>query len=284
MSPRLADNPTAILSILRAQVISNTPSQDTVLLRQGNKQVSALAEIRQRLGWRLDRWAIFLWCYRRLCRFFSLREANRHHLMYYSAAIRALLIRLGECLVEQGLLRQRDDIFFLTIADRTDLMNGNTQDWNAVIAARRAEREQRIAITVPDTVRDWTAVRHQTVTQDHAGEACALSGMPISIGTVTGSVRLIRSAADWSKVMPGEILVVPVIDPGLAPLFGLAGGLIAEMGGTLSHGAIIAREYGLPAIANVESAMVRLSDGVPVTLDAGSGTIRIGPSQSVTSI
>ena len=284
MSPRLADNPTAILSILRAQVISNTPSQDTVLLRQGNRQVSALAEIRQRLGWRLDRWAIFLWCYRRLCRFFSLREANRHHLMYYSAAIRALLIRLGECLVEQGLLRQIDDIFFLTIADRTDLMNGNTQDWNAVIAARRAEREQRIAIKVPDTVRDWTAVRHQTVTQDHAGETCALSGMPISIGTVTGSVRLIRSAADWSKVMPGEILVVPVIDPGLAPLFGLAGGLIAEMGGTLSHGAIIAREYGLPAIANVESAMVRLSDGVPVTLDAGSGTIRIGPSQSVTSI
>ena len=204
--------------------------------------------------------------------------------MYYSAAIRALLIRLGECLVEQGLLRQIDDIFFLTIADRTDLMNGNTQDWNAVIAARRAEREQRIAIKVPDTVRDWTAVRHQTVTQDHAGEACALSGMPISIGTVTGSVRLIRSAADWSKVMPGEILVVPVIDPGLAPLFGLAGGLIAEMGGTLSHGAIIAREYGLPAIANVESAMVRFSDGVPVTLDAGSGTIRIGPSQSVTSI
>lgn len=284
MSPRLADNPTAILSILRAQVISNTPSQDTVLLRQGNKQVSALAEIRQRLGWRLDRWAIFLWCYRRLCRFFSLREANRHHLMYYSAAIRTLLIRLGERLVEQGLLRQRDDIFFLTIADRTDLMNGNTQDWNAVIAARRAEREQRIAIKVPDTVHDWIAVRHRTVTQDHAGEDCALSGIPISIGTVTGSVRLIRSAADWSKVIPGEILVVPVIDPGLAPLFGLAGGLIAEMGGTLSHGAIIAREYGLPAIANVESAMVRLSDGVPVTLDAGSGTIRIGPSQSVKSI
>ncbi len=284
MSPRLADNPTAILSILRAQVISNTPSQDTVLLRQGNKQVSALAEIRQRLGWRLDRWAIFLWCYRRLCRFFSLREANRHHLMYYSAAIRTLLIQLGERLVEQGLLRQRDDIFFLTVADRTDLMNGNTQDWNAVIAARRAEREQRIAIKVPDTVHDWTAVRHRTVTQDHAEEDGALSGIPISIGTVTGSVRLIRSAADWSKVIPGEILVVPVIDPGLAPLFGLAGGLIAEMGGTLSHGAIIAREYGLPAIANVESAMVRLSDGVPVTLDAGSGTIRIGPSQPVKSI
>lgn len=78
--------------------------------------------------------------------------------------------------------------------------------------------------------------------------------------------------------MPGEILVVPVIDPGLAPLFGLAGGLIAEMGGTLSHGAIIAREYGLPTIANVDGVMARLEDGQRVTVDAGSGTICIEPS------
>jgi phosphohistidine swiveling domain-containing protein len=77
--------------------------------------------------------------------------------------------------------------------------------------------------------------------------------------------------------MPGEILVVPVIDPGLAPLFGLAGGLIAEMGGTLSHGAIIAREYGLPTIANVEGATARLADGQRITVDADSGTICIEP-------
>jgi pyruvate,water dikinase len=101
--------------------------------------------------------------------------------------------------------------------------------------------------------------------------------MPISVGTVAGLVRTIRSAADWGKVRPGEILVVSVIDPGLAPLFGLAGGLIAEMGGTLSHGAIIAREYGLPTIANVAGAMTQLVDGMQVSIDAGSGTIRIEP-------
>ncbi|MBH0208408.1 MAG: hypothetical protein HP495_07815, partial [Nitrospira sp.] len=278
MSPRLADNPTAILSILRAQVTSNAHSQDTVRLRQGNSQVSALAEIKRRMGWRLDRWVVFRWCYRRLCRFFSLREANRHHLMYYSAATRTLLIRLGERLVEQGLLRQTDDIFFLTTAELEDLVTGNTQDWTVVITTRRTERERHATIEVPDTVQDWTAINHQTMPRDHSNENCVLSGMPISIGTVTGPVRLIRSAADWSKVMPGDILVVPVIDPGLAPLFGLAGGLIAEMGGTLSHGAIIAREYGLPTIANVEGAMVRLSDGSRVRLDAGSGTICIQPS------
>ena len=280
MSSRLADNPIAILSILRAQIISGAVSQDTIQLRQGHRQTSALAEIKQRMGWRLDRWAIFFWCYRRLCRFFSLREANRHHLMYYSAATRVLLIRLGERLVEQGLLQQADDIFFLTTADRVDLVAGGTQDWKTVIAARRTERERHAAIEVPDTIHDWTAASQQTTTRDHAGENSILAGLPISIGTVTGPVRLIRSVADWGRVMPGEILVVPVIDPGLAPLFGLAGGLIAEMGGTLSHGAIIAREYGLPTIANVEGAITRLSDGQVVTLDAGSGTIRIGPSPS----
>ena len=284
MSPRLADNPAAILSILRAQVISNRLSQDAVRLRQGDRQTNALVEIRQRMGWRLDRWAIFLWCYRRLCRFFSLREANRHHLMYYSAAIRTLLLQLGERLVEQGLLQRVEDIFFLTIADRIDLLAGSTRDWKAVIAARRTEREHHLTAKVPDTIRDWTAARQQTMTEGHPDGDCVLSGMPISVGTVTGPVRLIRSAADWSKVRPGEILVVSVIDPGLAPLFGLAGGLIAEMGGTLSHGAIIAREYGLPTIANVESAMVRFSDGLPVTIDAGSGTIRIGPSPSMKSM
>lgn len=198
--------------------------------------------------------------------------------MYYSAATRTLLIRLGERLVEQGLLRQTDDIFFLTTAELEDLVTGNTQDWTVVITTRRTERERHATIEVPDTVQDWTAINHQTMPRDHSNENCVLSGMPISIGTVTGPVRLIRSTADWSKVMPGDILVVPVIDPGLAPLFGLAGGLIAEMGGTLSHGAIIAREYGLPTIANVEGAIVRLSDGSRVRLDAGSGTICIQPS------
>jgi pyruvate,water dikinase len=277
MAPRLADNPESILAILRAQLISAAPSRETIRARQDKTKSAALDQITRRIGWRLDRWTIFLWCYRRLCRFFALREANRHHLMYYSTAIRTLLLRLGELLVERGQLNQRDDIFLLTINDRADLLTGRTQDWKAVINARRTERERNATIDVPDTIHDWETASEQTVTFDTSKENDTLSGTSISVGTVTGPVRIIRSVADWSTVMPGEILVVSVIDPGLAPLFGLAGGLIAEMGGTLSHGAIIAREYGLPTIANVEGAMARLSDAMQVTIDAGSGTIRIEP-------
>lgn len=277
MAPRLVDNPESILAILRSQLISTAPSQETIRSRQDETRAAALDQIKRRIGWRLDRWALFLWCYRRLGRFFALREANRHHLMYYSIAIRTLLLRLGELLVERGQLNHRDDIFFLTISDRTDLLAGSTRDWKAEIRARRTEYEHNAQLQVPDTVCNWETASEQTMTSDQSEEHGILSGMPISVGTVAGLVRTIRSAADWGKVRPGEILVVSVIDPGLAPLFGLAGGLIAEMGGTLSHGAIIAREYGLPTIANVAGAMTRLADGMQVSIDAGSGTIRIEP-------
>ena len=280
MSPRLADNPESILAIIRLQVESASVSQKTILSRQYRARTAALAEIKQRIGWRLDRWGMFLWCYRRLCRFFALREANRHHLMYYSMAIRTILIRLGELLVEQGLLQQADDIFFLTIEDRTNLLAESSHDWISIVKARRAERERNARIEVPDTIRDWGIMKERTVARNPSEENGVLSGMPISVGTVTGPIRVIRSVEDWTHVLPGDILVVSVIDPGLAPLFGLAGGLIAEMGGTLSHGAIIAREYGLPTVTNVAGAMTKFSHGLRVTLDAGAGTIHIEPSVS----
>jgi pyruvate,water dikinase len=278
MSPRLADNPEAILAILRTQLLSSSPSREAILARQEATRVTALTQIKARLGWRIDRWMVFSWCYRRLCRFFALREANRHHLMYYSTAIRTLLLRLGELLVAKGRLGQRDDIFFLSIDERTDLLAGSTRDWKVIVQERRRERERNALVTVPDTIRDWESLHDEMRTTTPTDKSGQLTGMPISAGSVIGPVRMIRSVMDWSTVMPGDILVVPVIDPGLAPLFGIAGGLIAEMGGTLSHGAIIAREYGLPTVANVEGVMAQLFDGLQIKLDAGAGTIRIEPS------
>ncbi len=106
-----------------------------------------------------------------------------------------------------------------------------------------------------------------------SGADRVLRGIPISAGRATGPVRLVRSPADWSRVSAGDILVVAVIDPGMAPLFGVAAGLVAEMGGTLSHGAIIAREYGLPTVANVPGITTRLKEGDRISVDAERGEI-----------
>ena len=100
-----------------------------------------------------------------------------------------------------------------------------------------------------------------------------LRGIAISAGVAKGPVRLVRSTADWPRVRAGDILVVPVIDPGMAPLFGMAAGLIAEMGGTLSHGAIIAREYGLPVLVNVPYATSLLRENEQVEIASSTGRI-----------
>ena len=276
MSPRFADRPELLLAILRTQLlapIAVTPAD--ILQRQAEVRARALAEMRTRCGWRLHRWAIFSWWYRRLCRFFALREANRHHLMYYSAAARSLLLRLGDCLVEQGRLSLREDLFYITVDERADLLAGGSRDWRGLIETRRAERDRFANELVPDTIRDWRAALSGSDTVSSVVSTGSLRGMPISGGTVVGPVRLVRSMEDWSRVGRGDILVVSVIDPGMAPLFGVAAGLIAEMGGTLSHGAIIAREYGLPAVANVPGVLARLKEGDRVSLDAERGEIVI---------
>ena len=122
----------------------------------------------------------------------------------------------------------------------------------------------------PDRLIDGAEDTSEDLVPDNAG----WRGVPISAGLATGPVRIIRTLADWKKVAPGDILVAPVIDPGMAPLFGIAAGLVVEMGGTLSHGAIIAREYGLPAVANIPGITVAVRDGEIVELDAAGGTVR----------
>ena len=273
MSPRLADQPEALLEVIKTQLDGPPAMPDELIRRQRTVRDHALGTIRARCGWRFDRWLVFLWWYRRLCRFFSLREANRHHLMWYSLAARRLLLHLGELLIDRGVFTHKEDIFFLSLREREALEKVSTETWSALIQARRAEREYWKTLQVPDVICGWDDP--QTESHLSLPEADGLlRGIPVSSGLVSGPVRFVRETTDWSRVRRGDIMVAPVIDPGMAPLFGIAGGLIVELGGTLSHGAIIAREYGLPTVANVVRAMARLSEGEQVTLDAGQGLVK----------
>ncbi|WP_455388390.1 PEP-utilizing enzyme, partial [Petrachloros mirabilis] len=275
MSPRFADQPEVLLAVITVQLRGSAATPADIVERQRNVRSKALATIRARCGWRFDRWVIFQWWYRRLCRFYALREANRHHLMYYSTAARNLLLQFGERLVERGVFTVRDDVFFLTLEEQKELSSGISKNWAALVQARRVERECWTKVQVPDSIRDW-----EVVTKGHQkwlspGREGVWRGIPISLGSVRGPVRVVQSMQDWPKVNKGDILVVPVIDPGMAPLFGIAAGLVVEMGGTLSHGAIIAREYGLPAVVNVGKVTEQLRDGDRIRLDAGVGEIRL---------
>lgn len=276
MTPRIADQPDAVLVLLRTQLGAGKGAPPgAVTAQQSRRRQEALAEIHRRFGWRRHRGVIFRWWYRRLSRFCALREANRHHLLYYSTAVRRLLLQLGERMVEQGVLAQPDDLFFLTVEEQALVNQGVQRDWQRLAHERRQERAGHHRLQVPDTIRDWEAVVEQSPASSE-GEANEgrLGGIAVSAGTATGPVRIVRSTDDWKRVRPGDILVVPVIDPGMAPLFGLASGLIAELGGTLSHGAIIAREYGLPVLVNVPYATSRLREDESVEIVSATGTIR----------
>ncbi|HET6677820.1 MAG TPA: PEP/pyruvate-binding domain-containing protein [Nitrospira sp.] len=270
MSPRMADQPEALLEVIRIQLAGPPTTPAAIAGRQRAAREEALASIKARCGLRVDRWLIFRWWYRRLCLFFALREANRHHLMWYSAAARNLLLHVGKLMTEQGLFRVPEDIFFLTLQERAAMPPERTKNWGALVKARRAQREQWLTLEVPDTIRS----PEPPDLNDHLLEAhLMLSGIPVSSGRVSGPVTFVRSEADWINVRRGDIIVAPVIDPGMAPLFGVAAGLVVEMGGTLSHGAIIAREYGLPTITNVRRVMTQLSEGEIIIVDARQGIV-----------
>jgi pyruvate,water dikinase len=103
----------------------------------------------------------------------------------------------------------------------------------------------------------------------------ALRGSPASPGTVTGPARVILSPRG-ARLTPGEILVAPSTDPGWTPLFLTAGGLVMEMGGMMSHGAVVAREYGIPAVVGVAGATERIHTGDEITVDGSAGVVSGG--------
>ena len=105
-----------------------------------------------------------------------------------------------------------------------------------------------------------------------APAAGVLPGSPASAGTVTGTARVILDPVG-ARLEPGEILVAPSTDPGWTPLFLTAGALVMEMGGANSHGAVVAREYGIPAVVGVPEATVLLRTGTTVTVDGAAGTV-----------
>jgi len=277
MTPRFSEDPSYLLEIIRAHV-QQPPSETAQCMapKQEGNRVAALAEIRQRCGWKYHRWVIFRWWYRRLCRALALRESNRHALMYYAAVTRRLALALGQQLMNAGRLSSADDVFFLTTEEFKLLGDESARNWRALVAERRSAHTAFATVTVPDFI----STRGRTPRSDVSGvgEEGFFRGISISAGFVEGTVRLIRGPEDIGKVRRGDIVVTSIIDPGMVTFLGLAGGLITEMGGTLSHGAIIAREYGIPAMVNVSQATRLLKDGDRVSIDCMEGIVRKAPA------
>jgi pyruvate,water dikinase len=199
--------------------------------------------------------------------YLGLRETAKHYLMKGYAVIRQILLELDRRYKLDG------GIFYLTPEELPPLTNG--QDFSEVIARRRRRRTAALSIDVPAVIfsDDLDAIGREI---EVAG-ADTLQGVPVSAGVAEGPALVLEEPDSGRMPLEPYILVCPSTDPAWVPLFIGARGLVMETGGILSHGAIVAREFGLPAVAGVPNAVRRIQTGQRLRVDGGTGKVVIEP-------
>ena len=188
------------------------------------------------------------------------------------AHIRDLYLEVGRRLVKSGKIDKQEDFFFLSIPEIERLSTRHLQPGvRQKILERRKEFARHRRANPPLVVRsDGKPVAHAAAAKP--GEV--MRGTPVSWGVMRGRARILLDPGDGAALQKGEILVAPFTDPGWTPLFLTAGALVMEIGGIMSHGAVVAREYGIPAVVGVKDATRLLRDGEMIEVDGGSGEIR----------
>jgi pyruvate,water dikinase len=212
---------------------------------------------------------------RRLRELGGLREFPKFALINWMGIYREALLAFGQGYAEQGALASPDDLFFLHMAELKALGSGESRDWRALVDGRRADyaREARRTRIPRVMLSDGTSY-YDAVTSGAEEDANALRGSPVSPGVAEGLARVVLDPHD-ARLLPGEILVCPATDPGWTPLFLTAGALVMEVGGMMTHGSVVAREYGIPAVVGVACATERLKTGQRLRVDGASGTVSV---------
>ncbi|MHC4559400.1 MAG: PEP/pyruvate-binding domain-containing protein, partial [Planctomycetota bacterium] len=189
--------------------------------------------------------------------------------------IKSEVIKLLSAMRKLGVLKQDDDIFFIKIKEIVPVVNGKVDfDIHQVIADRRVKHNKNSSVTPPDMVIgifDPDSYIPDAIDED----AETLNGFSVSPGVATGKARVILRADTEEQLLAGEILVAPFTDPGWTPYFVPAAAIVMDEGGTISHGSIVAREYGIPAVVNVGAGTKIIKTGQTIQVDGNNGVVKI---------
>lgn len=269
-APRWSEQPEAVLASLRALLTSNASDLEATHAESGRGAAESEREALERLG-PLRRTML-----RRTLAQAVLGARTRENVKSEGvrrlAAGRAILLVLGRRLTARGLIAAPDDIFYLRWDEVADVM-AETAKGRDMVAARRELHERWLAVEPPPVViGEWDG-RAPAGKGGHPLDE--LHGLAVSPGVARGHARVIASVLSEERLLPGEILVAPFTDPGWTPWFAAAAGIVVDMGGMLSHGSIIAREYGLPAVVNVAAGTKAISSGDLVEVDGDRGVVRV---------
>lgn len=204
-------------------------------------------------------------------RYMPFRETAKFYLMLGYELIRNALLELDQRYQLDG------GIFYLVPDELDRLIQG--ENLQAIIEERKTTRSRLLKIELPDVI--YSDILNR-VGEPQAIEAKdEIQGVGVSVGVATGEAYVLRDAADAQITGKNYVLVCPSTDPGWTPLFLHAAALVMEYGGMLSHGAIVAREYGIPAVVNIAAATQRLQSGQRLRVDGGRGIVSILDDESV---
>jgi phosphohistidine swiveling domain-containing protein len=195
------------------------------------------------------------------------------------AHVRRLALRAGARLVRDGVVDRPEDVFYLDRAEVADLLL-DPVDRRALVAERREVHERRRRFVPPRVVGKAPVPPSGPVDRFDGAvfestEPAVLRGTGASAGRARGTARIVLTSAEFDRVQQGDIIVCPSSNPSWVPVFAIAGGLVTNTGGVLSHAAVVAREFGLPAVVGTRDATTRISDGQQLEIDGTAGTVRI---------
>lgn len=275
--PRWSEDPTYLLGMLANYLALNDPDaapdiQFQRSVQEAEAMVQTLIRRARRHGWLRSQLTGF--CLHRIRVLSGLREVPKFDFVLLMAGARRQLLAIGEELAYSRRLEAAEDIFFITLKETHEALAG--QDMRALVRERRTSYERELGRRhIPRIMLSDGTEPEVTITREEGNATdSVLKGAPASAGVVSGKARVILDPTG-ARLEPGEILVAPSTDPGWTPLFFTASGLVMEMGGPMSHGAIVAREYGIPAVVGVSGAIERITTGQQITVDGSRGIITL---------
>ncbi|WP_246606871.1 phosphoenolpyruvate synthase [Paractinoplanes toevensis] len=274
--PRWSEEPDTLLPLILANIRNFEPGAHRRLFEEGRAAARAaeedfLARLRELPDGEAKATEVAAMI-DRLRTFAGYREYPKYFMMCRYFVWKLALLDEADRLVDAGVLRERTDIYYLTLPELGDVTRTGRAD-HELIDRRKDEFRAYEALTPPRVyTSDGEVV---TGSYPHDGvPAGALVGLPVSAGTVEGRARVVLDMAE-ADLEPGDILVTPHTDPSWTPVFVTVAGLVTEVGGQMTHGAVIAREYGLPAVVGVVDATRLIPDGRRIRVHGTDGYIEI---------
>jgi phosphohistidine swiveling domain-containing protein len=285
--PRYSEDPSPLLQAIRLHLHAGTEPARANGVDIAGDAATIKAEFEQQLTG-IARWTLLPRARQLLAtikRYYVWREQCRSDMIRVAAVLRRWHLVLADRFVERGWLDTREDYFFLLLGEIAEVISarGSTgsprANLRAMVSRRHSELERNRRIEMPLLMHESElpqviARARQVHDAEIFDDDTEMRGTPVSRGAVEADVVVISNPGDFGSMKRGAILVTRATDPSWTPLFTLASGVIVEVGGILSHASTIAREYGLPALANVKQATRRLKTGDRILLNATEGWVR----------